>query len=134
MVYDPQNNDIYLFGGFDGTVYLDDFYRFDVGTLSWSQVTPISIDNPPSTSEYTMLYKSTGGRIYMFGGIYLSISDVKEYRADFWSHSGATARQPTSRAEAIRGHPVTRLSLSTFRIPPFELQRPGPAHHLWPSF
>jgi hypothetical protein len=84
MVYDGTNNYIYMFGGFDGTNYRDDFWKFDVGIGAWSQITPLGLKKPLDRSFHKMIFDNQNGRIYLFGGLYLTISDVKEYRADFW--------------------------------------------------
>jgi hypothetical protein len=90
MVYDSTNNNIYMFGGFDGNNYLEDLWKFEVGINAWSEITPAGLSRPPERSDHTMVYHSSGNRVYMFGGLYLSISVIKEYRADFWYYDIGT--------------------------------------------
>lgn len=96
MVYDKVNNNLYIYGGFDGTNYLDDLWKFNIGSSAWTPLTPSGSEKPPECAEHSLVFDDINSRIFLFGGIYLTISSVKEYRADFWYYdvSGNQWYQP----------------------------------------
>src|SRR2546423_1241156 len=64
MTYDPASGKVVMFGGYDGTGYLNDTWTFD-GT-SWSRVqTPLS---PPARAASQMAYDAITQKVVLFGG------------------------------------------------------------------
>src|SRR5439155_25598310 len=82
MTYDPAGGKVIMFGGFDGTGYLNDTWTFD-GT-SWSRVqTPLS---PPARAASQMAYDAVIQRVVLFGGY------NGRYLGDTWLWDGKTSR------------------------------------------
>jgi hypothetical protein len=77
MVID-YNNIIYMFGGFDGSSELNDFWKYDIELNKWTQITP---NVPPSRRFHQMVIDKTTNIIYIFGGF-----DGSSLLNDFWTH------------------------------------------------
>src|SRR5436190_18204441 len=96
MTYDPASGKIVMFGGFDGTGYLNDTWTFD--GVSWILVatdTP-----PPARAAAQMAYDSVTHKVVLFGGY------NGHYLGDTWLWDGATS-QWTQAAPAHHPTPVT---------------------------
>ncbi len=66
MCFVPEENKVYLFGGFYAGVVLDDLWCFDIKTLTWQK---ILCSNPPQPRwGHKMLYSSKNKKIYIIGG------------------------------------------------------------------
>ncbi len=65
MVYDPINDRVVLFGGFNGN-YLDDTWEYDLVNNTWININP----NPAPTPrrQHSMVYDSVNRKIVLFGG------------------------------------------------------------------
>jgi len=85
-------NSIYIFGGFDGTSRVNDFYGFDFSTMRWNAIHPQHGTFAPSPrhSHSAVVYKDS---LYVFGGYDGS------YRSDFHQF-----HFPTGRWSAISPH------------------------------
>ncbi len=66
MVLDEENNKFYIFGGWDGTNDLNDFWSFDLKTEVWEQL-PLSEKTPSKRSCHKMVIDSINHRILLFG-------------------------------------------------------------------
>ena len=67
LVHDSANSRIVLFSGYDGTSYLADLWSFDIGTTTWSQLSPTG--TAPSVREAANgAYDVTNQRMVIFGG------------------------------------------------------------------
>ena len=83
MTYDPAGGKVIMFGGFDGTGYLNDTWTFD-GT-SWTHVqTPVS---PPARAASQMAYDAITQKVVLFGGY-----NGTRYLGDTWLWDGKTSR------------------------------------------
>ena len=79
MSYDPASGKIIMFGGFDGTGYLNDTWTFD--GVTWAQVatdTP-----PPARAAAQMAYDSGTQKVVLFGGY-----NGRNYLGDTWLWMG----------------------------------------------
>ena len=81
MAYDPVGKNIVLFGGYDGTSYLNDTWIFN-GT-DWVQLSPTNA--PPVRSASAMSFDRVTGTLVLFGGY-----NGNQYLGDTWLWDGAT--------------------------------------------
>lgn len=79
LVYFPDSSFTVLFGGDDGTDYLDDTWVWD--STDWRQVYPLH--SPPARYGHGMAYDSARGVIVLFGG-----RDSSGYLGDTWEWNG----------------------------------------------
>src|SRR5438132_7901968 len=83
MTYDAASGKVVMFGGYDGTGYLNDTWTFD-GT-SWSRVqAPVS---PPARAASQMAYDAITQKVVLFGGY-----NGTRYLGDTWIWDGKTSR------------------------------------------
>src|SRR5438045_3165355 len=83
MTYDAASGKVVMFGGFDGTGYLNDTWTFD-GT-SWSRVqTPLS---PQARAASQMAYDAITQKVVILGGY-----NGTRYMGDTWLREGNTSR------------------------------------------
>lgn len=85
MIYRPIDGCCYIFGGYDGAVYLNDLWKFDLATDTWTDITP-GAGNPPIRAFHAMVYNENNDQIWMAGGHVggVAFNDVHKY-----SFSGA---------------------------------------------
>ena len=98
LVYGTE---FFVFGGFDGTSRVADFYGFDFSSMTWRQVTALSGGPPsPRHSHSAVVYEDSA---YIYGGYDGS------YRSDFhqfnfatrsWTAVNTTGRSPRARYRA----------------------------------
>ena len=102
MCIDPENGQIYLFGGWDGQKNLDDFWAFDVRSESWNRIsyaTQRETNGPGPRSCHKMVFDSSTGDIYIFGRLDEgNAGDIGEIPATSMHSSGfdAPATSPVS--------------------------------------
>jgi hypothetical protein len=97
MTYDAASGRVIVFGGFDGSGYLNDTWVFD--GITWTQVateTP-----PPARAAAQMAYDGVTHQVVLFGGY-----DGSNYLGDTWLWDG-TASQWTQAAPVHHPTPVT---------------------------
>jgi len=79
MVYDPENEQMFLFGGFSlgHSIVLNDTWSYDFASNAW---TGLKSGNPPSErASYGMVYDSKRQVLVLFGGF-----TEKGYFNDMW--------------------------------------------------
>ena len=81
MAYDPVGKNILLFGGFDGSSYLNDTWIFN--GADWVQLNPTNA--PPVRSASAISFDRVSGTMVLFGGF-----NGTQYLGDTWLWSGAT--------------------------------------------
>ena len=96
-----HGTEFFVFGGFDGTSRVADFYGFDFSSMTWRQVTALSGGPPsPRHSHSAVVHQDSA---YVYGGYDGS------YRSDFhrfhfptraWSAVATTGRSPRARYRA----------------------------------
>ena len=97
MTYDPASGKIIMFGGFDGTRYLNDTWTFD--GVTWTEVATNT--RPPARAAAQMAYDSVTRKVVLFGGY-----DGTNYLGDTWLWDGTTS-QWTQAAPTHHPRPVT---------------------------
>ena len=65
MAYDPVNNKVVLYGGYNGT-YLNDTWLYDVVKDQWTEIYRESL--PPRKAWHSMAYDREINRILLYGG------------------------------------------------------------------
>ena len=66
MVYDPPDDRILLFGGYAGSMEMDDAWMYDLGTATWTPLHPTG--SPPLRTYAAAAYDALAGRVVLFGG------------------------------------------------------------------
>ena len=96
MAYDPAGKNIVLFGGDDGTSYLNDTWILNGS--GWTQLHPPV--SPSARSASAMGFDKPTGKIVMFGGF-----NGNQYLGDTWIWDGVAQTwvkaQPTSRPTPV---------------------------------
>ena len=80
MTYDPASGKVIMFGGDNGTTYLNDTWSFD-GT-TWTQIATQSA--PPARTAAQMTYDSVTQKVVLFGGIQRNL--LERHMALGWVH------------------------------------------------
>ncbi len=65
LSYDPVEQVIVLFGGYNDTDFLTDTWEYDVTTNTWAPIT--TSPTPPMMATYTLVYDSSAARHIMVG-------------------------------------------------------------------
>lgn len=89
------NNNIYFFGGYDGTTYHNDLWGFNVTSNSFSEIITIGVTIIPVRSGISMI--EYNGKLYVFGG-----RNGTACLDDLWSYS-------------ISGNTWTKISTAPFK-------------------
>jgi Galactose oxidase, central domain/Kelch motif len=98
MTYDAVSGKIIMFGGYDGSTYLNDTWTFD--GVSWTRaVTRIS---PPPRANAQMAYDSVTRKVVLFGGY-----NGTNYLGDTWLWDDSTLQwrpaRPVHSPAAVTG-------------------------------
>jgi N-acetylneuraminic acid mutarotase len=67
-VYDPDQKQMIVFGGVDGTVYMNDLWAFDFASNRWSQLNTVGTVVPEPRAFQTAVYDPTNRRVLMWSG------------------------------------------------------------------
>jgi N-acetylneuraminic acid mutarotase len=67
-VYDPVAKKMIVFGGIDGTVYMNDLWAYDFTSNAWSQLNPISPALPEPRAYQTAVYDPINRRMLVWAG------------------------------------------------------------------
>lgn len=68
MVYDPTHGRMVMFGGGTSSGVVNDVWEFDVGTKTWTNVTPSSGPYPAPRNGHAMAYDPVRDKVVMHGG------------------------------------------------------------------
>lgn len=102
MVYDEARGRIVLYGGYDGTKYLDDVWEWDGS--SWSgPFTPST--RPPARGGAVMAYDAQRHVAVLFGGY-----DGNTYLNDTWEWNGTTWNHPSGGATLPPGRSAPSMA------------------------
>lgn len=80
LAYDPINNGLILFGGFQGSSVLNDTWRWDGS--NWIELFPST--SPPARSDATMVFDPVTNQLILFGGYDSSGNPLN----DTWNWNG----------------------------------------------
>src|SRR5439155_218044 len=83
MTYDPASGKVIMFGGFDGTTYLNDTWTFD--GITWAQVA--TLPSPPARTNAQIAYDAVTQKVVLFGGF-----NGRNYLGDTWLWDGTASR------------------------------------------
>ena len=75
MTYDPVSGKVIMFGGDDGTTYLNDTWTFD--GITWAQVA--TLPSPPARTNAQIAYDAVTQKVVLFGGF-----NGRNYLGDTW--------------------------------------------------
>lgn len=82
MIYRPMDGNYYMFGGWTGAAYLNDLWKFDPSTNTWTQLTPAA--NPSIRAFHAMVYMEEADEIWVHGG---TTSPTTNRLGDVWKYS-----------------------------------------------
>lgn len=91
IVYISKTNKFIMFGGYNGSSYLNDLWQFDPQTESWSQLSPAG-GPPPPRAYHCMAYNSYHNEVWVYAGFNgSSLNDVWKYKisTNQWSTNSA---------------------------------------------
>ena len=93
------SGNVYVFGGYNGTSYLNDLLMFN-GT-SWSQVT--NAGTPPSVRTAAVAWTDNAGNAYVFGGFKGNslLNDLWKFNGTSWSEVTNAGTPPSERFLAV---------------------------------
>jgi len=101
MVYDSSSGKVILFGGFDGTTYLDDTWAYDPGANTWTEMSPAG-DLPSARYMQSMVYDVGTGKMILFGGGdgVNDLNDTWAYdpSANTWTNLSPAGSLPSARS------------------------------------
>ncbi len=95
MAYDAARNKLVLFGGFEGTNYLNETWEWDytaaTNSFGWVKRTPAT--SPPGRQGGQLAYDKTHQRVVLFGGFDGNfLDDTWEYDGTTWVNRTAATR------------------------------------------
>jgi len=103
------NNDVLLFGGYDGDSTRSDTWKYNVNSRTWTKLNPAS--NPPTRVQHNMGYAGDdqvvlfGGRTQEKGSTYLDDTWIFDLSDNSW-----TRKTPASKPSKRRNHGMDNIS------------------------
>jgi len=100
MARDPGSGHLILFGGYDGSAYLNDTWAYDPVANTWANLDP-SGDLPPARGFAGLAWDTTTGRIILFGGStggYLNDTWAYDPAANTWANLNPPGELPAARS------------------------------------
>lgn len=92
MIYRPVDGCHYMFGGL-GAAYLNELWKFDPSTATWTQLTPAT--NPSIRAFHVMVYMEEVDEIWVHGG---TTNPTSVWLGDVWKYSFSAADWVTNGA------------------------------------
>jgi hypothetical protein len=68
MAYDSNAQQVYLFGGLDGTTYSSNLYAYNASSNTWTLISPLGGVEPPGRYRTNFAYDSTHNIFLLYGG------------------------------------------------------------------
>ncbi len=91
IAYDPTDGILLLFGGFDGTSYLEDVWGFNLANGTWYPRPSATL--PSRRADARMAYDARDHLFYLFGGNdYSDANRNFHHLGDLWTYSWVTNR------------------------------------------
>ncbi len=116
-IYDLMRDRMVVFGGNEGTVMSDTLHALDLGTLTWSRLTP-KLQAPTPRQAAGMAYQAGRDRIVLFGGQDASgiLSDVWlfSFADSGWSKLNPSGLYPTPRYDVAAAFDSVSNALLVF--------------------
>lgn len=105
LTYFPAYNKVVLFGGYDGSSYINDTWIYDVSSNRWTEIHPYN--SPPVKGYPAMVYDSEIHKIVVYGGLNYE-PNVRQFDLDANTWTTKTyVPQPTNRySHAMAYDPV----------------------------
>jgi N-acetylneuraminic acid mutarotase len=83
-VWDPINAQMLVFGGYNGTSYLNDLWAYRPASNSWLQLSPATVP-PPARRSHTAVWDPANAQMLVFGG-----EGTSPYFNDLWAYQPAS--------------------------------------------
>eukprot|EP00117_Sycon_ciliatum_P039017 scpid59324/ scgid28898/ Nitrile-specifier protein 2 len=116
--YDPTGNSVYVFGGQGGSGIMNDLWRFDLSTNSWTEVNPTTSARPPVRfSMISGFYTQGPDGLFVIstgeGSGKVFYNDIWAYnvRTGVWTELSSQGDVPTERYGAAGGLHVNGTAL-----------------------
>lgn len=104
MVYMPQLERIFLFGGWLGSTHSNETWQYDFDNDTWTELTPGP--SPPRRAGHAMAYDAGSGQVILFGGVIVGVGLNNET----WAYN-VTAGTWTQMNPAVQPSPRERTRL-----------------------
>ncbi len=128
MIYDPQNQAFWSFGGVEADAqsnqFRNDLFRLDAGApdAKWSRV-PIAGLKPPPLAFHTATYDPLRQRLIVYGGLIDRRGNESQQPADgntLWLLDLSGQGKLAWSRETVHGNPVDRFAHAAVYVPAFD--------------
>lgn len=109
------DNSLFLFGGHTKNYYLNDLWKYNIHQKKWIKV--ISMGSKPSPRYDALIWQSSQGIIYLFGG-YGKLNGKNSFLNDLWTYSESTNNWKLVhdiQIPAMNDYPAARNSAATWK-------------------